>query len=316
MLKEFLRRIFSVDFFNSTRVVIYILGIRIRFVKPKYKNKVNEVKKKFASITEIPKATGLLRKFQIASLKFLLQIDEICKENNIQYWLDHGNLLGAIRHNGFIPWDDDSDIAMLREDYEKFIQLFKENPNKYPNIYLYFDNNGKNKCFIKIKTKEFEGIAIDVFPYDFYYKKINDEEKIELSNKIRNIQKKGFNRLLFPVLILSKQKMRKLFAEKTKAIINMNNISDRDAKPAIFAAIDYPQRDRNLVYDYETIFPLKQVDFEGFKIFAPNNFDKYLTQKYGDYMQVPNDCYPRHIFYGSTNIEKLDRFISDIDIPC
>ncbi len=311
-MKNLMKRIFSVDFFGSTRVVIYILGIRIRFIKPKYKNRVNKMRNISCHISEIPKATGVLRKFQIASLKFLLQVDKICKENNITYWLDHGNLLGAIRHGGYIPWDDDSDIAMLRDDYEKFIKLFEENPEKYPEIHLVYDNNGQNKCFIKIKNKKFEDIAIDVFPYDFYYKKVDKQEKEELHNKIRKLQRMKINFLLFPFYILSPLKMRKRFTKITKKIINMNQIVDKKISPSIYAAIDYPQRDKNLVYDYETIFPLTTVSFEGFEFFAPQKTEEYLSQKYGDYMKLPNDCYPRHIFYGNVDSNILDDFISDM----
>lgn len=63
---------------------------------------------------------SLLRRQQMRMLEILLHIDKICKENNIPYWLSSGTLLGAVRHEGFIPWDDDVDIEMMREDYLRF----------------------------------------------------------------------------------------------------------------------------------------------------------------------------------------------------
>ena len=79
----------------------------------------------FFDITKIPQAKGDLRKIQIATSVLLKGFKDICEENKISYWLDYGTLLGAVRHGGFIPWDDDIDIGMMRQDFNKLLDIIK-----------------------------------------------------------------------------------------------------------------------------------------------------------------------------------------------
>ena len=117
---------------------------------------------------------------KLVMLKLLRVFDDICRKNNLKYWLDGGTLIGAIRHNGFIPWDDDIDVAMLSDDYEKFIEIAQQElpddvflqtrktDKKYP-LYI-------TKLRDKYSTYEeqnvarlncHKGIFIDIFPMDY-----------------------------------------------------------------------------------------------------------------------------------------------------
>ena len=79
-----------------------------------------------------------LREFQIGILDV---VDEFCRKNNINYWLDSGTLLGAVRHGGYIPWDDDIDLGMLRGDYEKFAEMFNKENDRFKFVDIETDRN-------------------------------------------------------------------------------------------------------------------------------------------------------------------------------
>ena len=121
-----------------------------------------------------------LKNLQSVLLEMLLELDRICKKNNIKYCIFAGTMLGAVRHGGFIPWDDDLDVAMLREEYEKFRKACKSDLNK---ANFFFQDNTtdphyrwgygrirrKNSEFVRVGQEHMKmrtGIFLDIFPLD------------------------------------------------------------------------------------------------------------------------------------------------------
>ncbi|MCB1828331.1 MAG: LicD family protein, partial [Coxiellaceae bacterium] len=131
-----------------------------------------------------------LRQAQLVMLRMLKIFDHICKKHKLTYWLEAGTLLGAVRHHGFIPWDDDLDVSMLRKDYERFIRLA---PDELPSdIFMQTEKSDpgyfnpavplklRDKNSLLIEPHEVEdkhihqGIFIDIFPYDTVPEKVSD----------------------------------------------------------------------------------------------------------------------------------------------
>ncbi|OFL81855.1 MULTISPECIES: LicD family protein [Fusobacterium] len=143
-----------------------------------------------------------LRKAQLVMKDILDFAVKICEENNIKYWLDCGTLLGAVRHGGFIPWDDDIDIVMSREDFEKFAKIFPKYENEdygyidehTDKVYHYYFSKVLSKHhFNRDKSISYnKGIYIDIFPMDFYEKKYEKkwERFMFLSLPLKKIKKK------------------------------------------------------------------------------------------------------------------------------
>ena len=124
-----------------------------------------------------------LKDAQKIMLEILIEVDRICMKNNIEYWLADGTLLGAVRHRGFIPWDDDIDICMLKEEYNKFLEIapkelkekFFLQTSKYDKNYnfLYPKIRDRNSIFIEKydsnQEKFHQGLNLDIFVMDRYF---------------------------------------------------------------------------------------------------------------------------------------------------
>lgn len=236
---------------------------------------------------------SLLRRQQNRMTELLLVLDSICKEENIRYWLIGGTLLGAARHGGFIPWDDDMDVQMLREDYLKLLKVL---PQRLPDTMAlqsrqtdknYFfqyaklrdrksllkENNGYDRIF-----KE-QGIYIDIFPIDKHPKwmqrlsinsightyKLLKRVDVSLDKTLKKINLLvGFNEhVIYPIL---------------RGLSKITKGCYLDALGVPFVV------ERHL----EDILPLTTIEFEGHQMPVPHNYDKVLRDQYGDYMQLPD----------------------------
>jgi lipopolysaccharide cholinephosphotransferase len=236
-----------------------------------------------------------LRKVQLRLVDMLIEIDKICRRHNIQYWLDCGTLLGAVRHGGFIPWDDDLDIAMPTEDLSRFIEiapkelpknLFLQNRSSDPNYYCSFNKIRDNNSLCITPGTDFskeynKGLFIDIFevlPYPNvsphlqktimrWYKKIDlfmhNKQEVTLKNHLAAISFPFINlglNCLWGILNLGKK--NKLGYEKHFSFYGNS-------------------------YTKDMVFPLKDISFEGHTFLGPANPDCYLTCIYGDYMEIP-----------------------------
>ena len=191
-------KLFEVQEITESHFSMRICGVKFNILKPQVKKerkKMLAYYQSFSSPSDIPPVEGGLRLIQKANAVFLKQFNDFCEQNELSYWMDFGTLLGAVRHKGFIPWDDDIDVSMVRDDYEKLIKICVDGKLPNTDISLRFENNTRNKCFVKLAYKNSKNLQIDIFPYDYYYAKVSNDEKPVLSDLIARLSRKLKGRL-------------------------------------------------------------------------------------------------------------------------
>ena len=200
----------------------------------------------------------------------LKNIDRVCRKNNIEYFICAGTLLGAYRHGGFIPWDDDIDIAMTRENYNKFLNIAQEELG--------------DEFFVQT-TETDPG-------YDIFH------VELKVRYNFKNISFK--NKVLYPILWLFSKKVS--FKNRRKLISILRKLTGKD-KELMSYGLDTIWKTTFKITD---IYPIREIEFDTMKVKAPNNVHNILVSEYGEnYMQLPKEeeRVPEH-FIG---VEVLDK---------
>lgn len=236
-----------------------------------------------------------LRKLQLKMLDILIAVTSIADKHQIPYWLSGGTLLGAARHGGFIPWDDDIDIELLWPDYKKLLEILKEELPE--DLYLQTPKDrGYRLLFSKVRDRHSvvreedddldryceKGVYIDIFPEERSYKSLKNFVDFFYGRSYRRIKRgrpfhsvKFFveytiSLLMYPLGIFVKSIARLLCAiTKPDNILHSYGIGNTTNHHASY------------------MFPVGKIVFEGKSFSAPANPDAYLSKQYGDYMQIP-----------------------------
>ena len=240
--------------------------------------------------------------YKKVSLVILVKIDRICRDNGINYFLFAGTLLGAVRHKGYIPWDDDIDICLMREDYDRLAKIIQN--GDYGLNFIRIEENADaihpygKICDVntKLVEKHFKtikgyGAFVDVFPLDYlpesdaklekllkkYYNKLRivihsaRESYSTTGSKTANFKKAV---AFYLTRLVNTHKLVKKINDKAKSLnkVKTSRVGYLCCKTA------------SLLEDYSQT---SEVEFEGYKFFAPKDPDRVLKAHFGDYMKLP-----------------------------
>lgn len=249
----------------------------------------------------------VLRKVQLVQLEMLYEIDRVCRENGIPYFLHCGTFLGAVRHQGFIPWDDDLDVAMLREDYDRFCRIA---PEKLSSQYCFQDWHTdpayalpfgklrkKNTVYLESKSAPLaeNGIYVDVYPIDHtpaegFGKELLKQRLLHLF-RIK-LMKSGYTPWMEEDRVNWKKRIGYLPYQLAACFVSQQWLIRR------YDAIVAAQKESGLMYEQsalpkpnyfrkEWLLDLVEYPFEDGMFPGPRDYDACLRSLYGDYMTPP-----------------------------
>lgn len=248
---------------------------------------------------------------QKISLEILHIVADICETQNYRYCLMYGTLIGAVRHKGYIPWDDDVDIMMPREDYEKFLKYFKNNIQKYPHLKIFNPDECKAYPYMitRISDERYQidmanekpygmGVFIDIYPFDgmgmsyeeavsygrkgdrlssFCYQATRRHLAIETTTSFVRKVIKPF------VFVVCRIIGKNFFQNNLKKLVGRYDY-DKSKYVGCVVWASHVEKD---IYQKAWFDETKLAPFEQYEFRIPVKYDKILKQTYGDYMKLP-----------------------------
>lgn len=274
---------------------------RLRMKNEIYLNKTIELQrqvdyfKEHADIMHIKPAEGALRERQLEIIKVSAEVLEKLEKLDIKPFLDGGSLLGYVRHNGFIPWDDDIDFALIRDDYERLKEYCRGHMYSENEFYsekrsdkkvdsglenFFWSHNGGDEFNIYKPYRDGDKIAVDFFPMEYYSEDYSFDELIRFAGKVRE----RLNSVMF-------DNEQRIACFQDALMENRHNIAKESSN--IYFGIDNMEI-MNKVHKgqwiaRETIFPLKKVLYEGEYFWVPNNPEEYLKYEFDNIWEFPDD---------------------------
>jgi len=255
------------------------------------------------------KVSEKMKKVWAVELNLLEQFDKLCRENNLQYFVDSGTLLGAVRHQGFIPWDDDIDVVMFRDDYEKLKIIAKDavsSPyfyqNSYNDLMIWAFSKLRDSRTTAIEFPDFpqefhQGIFIDIFPLD----DVPDGERMK--PVIGRMQREIWMSVVDPEGLKKLIDQGQSMAMGAEVLMELLKMQVRE-RLDVFEQFNLSQFGKSsevcFITDYFLEIPsvkrewyseVVYLPFENMMVPAPAEYEKYLKCRYGDYMapvQAPN----------------------------
>ena len=263
----------------------------------------------------LPVATAGARLLQLGNAKLLEEFDKICRNFEIPYWITFGTLLGAVRHGGFVPWDDDVDLGMMRDDIVRLKDIIDRNFKRYKITIVYdsvvycrqirFRYSDCNlPCFLDLfiydwvpRLDQCVGPTLYALRQDLE-NEMGSSERLSFWRNAREYDEKGENGGI----------ITKCFDRYHDIAMSKGLICDKASAQGIAWGIDNMSdaKQASWVYGIESVLPLTQCSFEGIDLQVPQDWDNMLYSQYGDYWILPRDINSHYKHVDREELESAD----------